>query len=228
MKGTVIVPSGFGRMPGMHDVLASMDIPRVLTLPAMNLSCARTGAFCIFMISVFSGRFNNCFIIVLGLPWAPLFWYGLVLSIYRLARNLGHLSRAKRIGLAIVMLGFLAFFYLVSFRGITTDDTDCQRFDYNAKLNGGIKQVDGTTYIVSICGSGGHANGLFADQNEQVKIVVADAHGSTLATRLFFVFWGGRPGYEPIEIHDGKLFYFDASDRYDSMRSISMPPTTID
>ncbi|MBR8063886.1 hypothetical protein KDX32_12345 [Burkholderia ambifaria] len=151
-----------------------------------------------------------------------------VLAIYRLARSPGHLSRAKRVSLAIVMLGFLGFFYLVSVRGITTDDTDCQRYDYNAKLNGGIKQVGGTTYIVSICGSGGHGNGLFADQNEQVKIVVADAHGSTLATRLFFVFWGGRPGYEPIEIHDGKLFYFDASDQYDGMRSISMPPTTVD
>ena len=151
-----------------------------------------------------------------------------VLSIYRLARSPGHLSRAKRVGLAIVMLGFLAFFYVVSVRGITTDNTDCERFDYNSKLNGGIKQVDGITYIVSICGSGGHGNALFADQNEQVKIVVADARGSTLATRLFFVFWGGRPGYEPIEIHDGKLFYFDASDRYDGMRSISMPPTTID
>ena len=38
----------------------------------------------------------------------------------------------------------------------------------------------------------------------------------------------GRPGAEPIEIRDGKLIYFDASDTYDSMRSISMPPTTID
>ncbi|UKD18050.1 hypothetical protein L3V59_41995 (plasmid) [Burkholderia aenigmatica] len=152
-----------------------------------------------------------------------------VLYFYRLLRNVGHFSRAKRVGLAIVTLAFLACFYLVNFRGITTDDTDCQRFNYNAKLNGGIKQIGGATYIVNICGSGGgRSNGLFADQNEQVKIVVADAHGSTLATRLFFVFWGGRPGAEPIEVRDGKLIYFDASDAYDSMRSISMPPTTID
>ncbi len=151
-----------------------------------------------------------------------------MLYLYRLVRNIDHFSRPKRVGLAIVTLGFLAFFSLVNFRGITTDDTDCQRFNYNAKLNGGIKQVDGTTYIVNICGSGHRNNGLFADQHEQVKIVVADARGSTLATRLFFVFWGGRPGYDPIEIHDGKLIYFDASDAYDSTRTISMPPTTID
>ncbi|MGT0250815.1 hypothetical protein [Burkholderia pyrrocinia] len=152
-----------------------------------------------------------------------------VLYFSRLVRNIDHFSRAKRVGLAIVTLGFLAFFYLVNFRGITTDDTDCQRYNYNAKLNGGIKQIDGTTYIVNICGSGGgRGNGFFANQNEQVKIVVSDAHGSTLATRLFFVFWGGRPGYEPIEIRDSKLIYFDASDTYDSMRSISMPPTSID
>ncbi|KVU39596.1 hypothetical protein WK68_14235 [Burkholderia ubonensis] len=151
-----------------------------------------------------------------------------VLYLFRLRRNIGHFSRAKRVVLAIVTLGFLAVVYLFSVRRITTDDTDCQRFNYNAKLNGGIKQVDGTTYLVNICGSGGRGNGLFADQNEQVKIVVADAHGSTLATRVFFVFWGGRPGNEPIEIRDGKLIYFDASDEYDGTRSISIPPTAID
>ncbi|RQP31044.1 hypothetical protein DF156_22375 [Burkholderia ubonensis] len=151
-----------------------------------------------------------------------------VLYLFHVLRSNGHFTRAKRVGLAIFTLGFLAVAYLVSFRGITTDDTDCQRFNYNAKLNGGIKQVDGTTYIVNICGSGGRGNGFFADQNEQVKIVVTNAHGSTLATRLFFVFWGGRPGNEPIELRDGKLIYFDASDEYDGTRSISMPPTAID
>ncbi|MEX3556726.1 MAG: hypothetical protein VB131_09545 [Burkholderia gladioli] len=152
-----------------------------------------------------------------------------VLYFYRLVRDIDHFSRAKRVGLAIVTLGALAFFYLVNFHGITTDDTDCQRFNYNARLNGGTKQVEGTTYIVNLCGSGGgRSNGFFADQNEQVKIVVSDAHGSTLATRLFFVFWDGRPGAEPIEIRDGKLIYFDASYASDSTRSISMPPTTID
>ncbi|VWD42071.1 hypothetical protein BLA18109_07472 [Burkholderia lata] len=151
-----------------------------------------------------------------------------VLYFYRFVRNIDHFGRMKRVGLAVVTLGFLVFFYLVNFRGITTDETDCQRFNYNAKLNGGVKQIDGTTYIVNICGSGRSGNGLFADQNEQVKIVVADAHGSTLATRLFFVFWGGRPGNDPIEIQDGKLIYFDASDAYDNTRTISMPPSTMD
>ena len=112
-----------------------------------------------------------------------------VLYFYRLVRNIDHFSRAKRVGLAIVTLGFLAFFYLVNFRGIATDDTNCQRYNYNAKLNGGTKRVDGTTYIVNICGSGARSHGFFADQNEQVKLVITDANGSTLATRLFFVFW---------------------------------------
>lgn len=147
---------------------------------------------------------------------------------YWLLRNIGHFGRAKRVGLAIVTLGFLACFALISFGGITTDDTDCQRFNYNAKMNGGIKQVDGTTYTINLCGSGARSHGFFADQNEQVKLVVIDAHGSTLATRLFSVFWDGRPGQDSIKIRDGKLIYFDASDQYDSMRSISMPPTTID
>lgn len=147
---------------------------------------------------------------------------------YWLLRNITHFGRAKRVGLAIVTLGLLACLSLISLGGITTDDTDCQRFNYNAKMNGGIKQVDGTTYIINICGSGTRSHGFFADQNEQVKLVVTDAHGSTLATRLFFVFWDGRPGEDSIKIRDGKLIYFDASDEYDSKRSISMPPTVID
>ncbi|WP_423383652.1 hypothetical protein [Burkholderia sp. LMG 32019] len=148
--------------------------------------------------------------------------------VYWLLKNVAHFGRAKRVGLAIVTLGFVASFSLIIFGGITTDDTDCQRFNYNVKMNGGIKQVDGTTYIINICGSGAHSHGFFADQNEQVKLVVADAHGSTLATRLFFVFWDGRPGQDSIKIRNGKLIYFDAADEYDSERSISMPPTTID
>ncbi|UTV58496.1 hypothetical protein [Burkholderia arboris] len=87
--------------------------------------------------------------------------------LYRLVRNFNRFSRSKRVGLAIVTLGFFAFIYLVGFRGIMTDDTDCQRFNYNVKMNGGIKQVDGTTYIVNICGSGRHGSGFFADQNRR-------------------------------------------------------------
>lgn len=147
---------------------------------------------------------------------------------YWLLRNIAHFGRAKRAGLAIVTLGLLACLALISLGGVTTDDTDCQRFNYNAKMNGGSKQVDGTTYIVNICGSGARSHGFFADQNEQVKLVITDANGSTLATRLFFVFWDGRPGEDSIKIRDGKLIYFDASDQYDSMRSISLPPTASD
>ncbi|MCA8239634.1 hypothetical protein [Burkholderia sp. AU32262] len=148
--------------------------------------------------------------------------------LYRRVRNFNRFSRAKRAGLAIVTFVFFAFVYLVGFRGIMADRTDCQRFNYNVKMNGGVKHVDGTTYIINICGSGAPGNGFFVDQNEQVKLVVSNAHGSTLATRLFFVFWDGRPGEESTIIRKNKLIYFDASDEYDSERSISLPPTTLD
>ncbi|WP_175839273.1 hypothetical protein [Burkholderia anthina] len=147
---------------------------------------------------------------------------------YWLLRNIAHFGRAKRAGLAIVTLGILVCLSLIGFGGMTIDDTDCQRFDYNTKMNGGIKQIDGTTYVINICGSGARSHGLFADQNEQVKLVVTDAHGSTLASRLFFVFWDGRPEQDSIKIRGDKLIYFDASDENDSERAISMPPTRID
>ncbi len=148
--------------------------------------------------------------------------------VYRLVRNFNRFSRAKRAGAAIVTLVFFAFVYLVGYRGIMIDRTDCQRFNYNVKMDGGVKQVDGITYIVNICGSGVRSNGFLGDQNEQVKLVVSEAHGSTLATRLFFVFWDGRPGEDSTIIRKNKLVYFDASDEDDSERSISLPPTTFD
>lgn len=148
--------------------------------------------------------------------------------LYWLVRNFNRFSRAKRTGLGSVTLVFSAFVYLVGFRGIVTDRTDCQRFNYDVRMSGGVKQVDGTTYVVNLCGSGTPGNGFFADPNEQVKLVVSDAYGSTLATRLFFVFWDGRPGEESISIRKNKLIYFDASDEDDSERSISLPPTTLD
>ncbi|RQV63104.1 hypothetical protein DF024_16370 [Burkholderia cenocepacia] len=148
--------------------------------------------------------------------------------VYRLVRNFNRFSRAKRAGAAIVTLVFFAFVYLVGYRGIMIDRTDCQRFNYNVKMDGGVKQVDGITYIVNICGSGVRSNGFLGDQNEQVKLVVSEAHGSTLATRPFFVFWDGRPGEDSTIIRKNKLVYFDASDEDDSERSISLPPTTFD
>ncbi|MBN3768221.1 hypothetical protein G3N93_01160 [Burkholderia sp. Se-20378] len=203
-------------VPYYQLVLAVVGICLVVAIAWMFLPADARNAITLFSLKNAKGMIFTITSIIV------------VLYVCRLVRNIDHFSRTKRTGLAIVALGFLALFHLVNFRGITTDDTDCQRFNYNAKLNGGIKQIDGTTYLVNICGSGRSSNGHFTDQNEQVKIVVADVHGSTLATRLFFVFWGGRPGNDPIEIHDGKLTYFDASDAYDSTRTISMPPTTMD
>lgn len=183
-------------------------------------------AFAFLPASVSNGlvifSLSNVKILILGVT-SILF----ALYVVRLLRNVDRFSSTKRVVLAIVTLAFLGCFYVVGFRGVTTDDTDCQRYNYNDKLNGGIKQVGGKTYIVNVCGSG-RSSDSFADQNERVKIVVADAQGSALATRYFFVFWGGRPGHDPIEIHNGRLFYFDASDTYDGTRSISLPPTTFD
>ncbi|MCA7888878.1 hypothetical protein LGM58_37495 [Burkholderia contaminans] len=200
----------------LRAALVAVAVCLVVAVAWMFLPAGATNAITIFALK--NGK-TAIFVITAVIFAAYFYWF---------LRNIAHFGRAKRVGLAIGTLGFLACFSLISFGGFTTDDTDCQRFNYNAKMNGGIKQVDGTTYIVNICGSGARSHGFFADQNEQVKLVVTDAHGSTLATRLFFVFWDGRPGEDSIKIRDNKLIYFDASDEYDSKRSISMPPTTID
>ena len=200
----------------LRTILAAVAVALVAAIVWAFLPPGATNAVAIFALK---NSKTALFVITAVIFAAYLYW---------LLRTIARFGRAKRVGLAIVTLGLLACLALISLGGVTTDDTDCQRFNYNAKMNGGIKQVDGMTYIVNICGSGARSHGFFADQNEQVKLVITDANGSTLATRLFFVFWDGRPGEDSIKIRDGKLIYFDASDEYDSKRSIQMPPTMID
>jgi len=203
-----------------HSILRTILVVGAVTLmaAAMWAFLPPDGTNAIAIFALRNGK--TAFVIVGAVIFAAYFYW--------LLGNIARFGRAKRAGLLIATLGLLGCFSLIIFGGVTVDGTDCERFNYNDKMNGGIKQVDGTTYIVNVCGSGPRGHGFFADQNEQVKLVVTDAHGSVLASRLFFVFWDGRPGEDSIKIHDAKLIYFDAADEYDSKRTISMPPTIID
>jgi hypothetical protein len=120
----------------------------------------------------------------------------------------------------VLIIGLGAEFFAVN-----NDNTDCQRYNYNDKLNGGVKKFNGKKYTINLCGNGGNINGRF----DRVRVEILDEKGELQAKRYFSVFWDGRPGHFPIETGPDKIIYYDdAADDEHSQRDINIPPTTID
>ncbi|WP_175782030.1 hypothetical protein [Burkholderia anthina] len=106
------------------------------------------------------------------------------------------------------------------------DYTDCQRHNYNNKLNGGTKEFDGRKYTINICGSGVNNSHLFGDGMDLVKLTVLNARGEIVARRYYKVFWDGQPGHAPLVIAPDSITYQDDEKQADY--TISMPPTALD
>lgn len=121
-----------------------------------------------------------------------------------------------------VVLLFLVFFFLFNSDG----DHDCGKYDYTQRLNGGVKEFDGKKYLVSICGSGLSDSLLFGDSMESVQLSISNEQGSVLARRHYKVFWGGKPGHEPLRVDGNQVVYQD--DENQQEYAVSMPPTILD
>lgn len=106
------------------------------------------------------------------------------------------------------------------------DNTDCQNYNYNTKLNGGIKVFDNKKYNVNICGSGVNNSRFSGDSMDVVQITIMDELGNVLAKRRYKVFWEGKPGHEPIIIGKDSITYQDDDKQRDYI--ITMPPTLLD
>ncbi|HFT8010366.1 TPA: hypothetical protein ACU9T0_006026 [Burkholderia cenocepacia] len=103
---------------------------------------------------------------------------------------------------------------------------DCQRYNYNDKLNGGVKEIGGRKYTINICGSGVNSSHFFGDSMDVVQLTISDERGVILAKRHYKVFWEGQPGHEPLTIGQDRITYQDDEKQADY--TIAMPPTTID
>ena len=69
------------------------------------------------------------------------------------------------------------------------DGTDCQNYNYNEKLNGGIKDFNGKKYTINLCGSGVNNSHFFGDGMDTVQLTVLNEQGALLAKRRYKVFW---------------------------------------
>ncbi len=125
-----------------------------------------------------------------------------------------------------VLLAILSFGALVVYAMNNHGDIDCQRYNYNGILNGGVKVFDGKKYIVNICGSGVDDRRFLGDKMDNVRLTISNDKGEVLAKRNYKVFWDGQPGHEPLVIEKNRIIYQDDKEQVD--HSISMPPTMLD
>lgn len=126
-----------------------------------------------------------------------------------------------------VIIWFVIIFSVANFIEENGDVTDCQKYNYNEKLNGGVKEFNGKKYTINICGSGVNNGHFFGDSMDTVQLTVLNEQGKLLAKRHYKVFWDGQPGHEPIAIEKDRLTYYDDKDQ-DGQRTIAIPPTFID
>lgn len=106
------------------------------------------------------------------------------------------------------------------------DITDCQKFNYNGKLNGGTKVFDDKKYIVSICGSGVNDSHFFNGGMDSIQLTITDEKGDELAKRHYKVSWESEPGHEPLIVERNRITYQD--DETQKSYIINMPPTLLD
>ena len=106
------------------------------------------------------------------------------------------------------------------------DYIDCQRYNYNSKLNGGVKEFDGKKYTINICGSGTNNSHFSGDSFDAVELTIANDQGDIVAKRRYKVFWDGVPGHEPLTIGKDSITYQDDEEQAD--HTITMPPTFLD
>ncbi len=127
--------------------------------------------------------------------------------------------------LAIWAAAFLASStYLYNF----FHQADCERYNYTERLNGGLKEIGGKKYNISICGTGVRNSRFFGEGLDRVQLTVRDGHGSVLARRYYKILLGDTLGHKPLQINQNSIHYFDDSDSYAEQGTISIPPTIHD
>ena len=105
-----------------------------------------------------------------------------------------NVKKHRTFAIVIVLLVLVAGAATVAFWG-NHDYTDCQRYNYNSKLNGGEKEFDGKKYTINICGSVTNNGRFFGDSFDAVDLTVTNEQGEVVAKRRYKVFWDGVPGH---------------------------------
>ncbi|WP_412025288.1 hypothetical protein [Burkholderia cepacia] len=93
---------------------------------------------------------------------------------------------------------------------------------YTQKLNGGVRSINGQTYNVKMCGTGGDR----MQSGDEIRLQVLDEGGRLLAQRHFTVSWNDTYP-NALEYSPDHITYYDNNG--DGRESkIAFPPTTAD
>ncbi len=144
-------------------------------------------------------------------------------KIYQTEKSFGNelLKMSPSIIILLTLIAYAAMFLEKSF-----DNTNCQEYNYNKTLNGGIKEFEGKKYTVNICGSGVDNSHFFGDGMDKAKLTILNDQGEILAKRYYKIFWDGVPGHAPLTVGKDSITYQDDDKQQD--HSITMPPTRIE
>lgn len=126
------------------------------------------------------------------------------------------------------ILWTFVFLYSSTYLYNLLHEVDCQQYNYNDKLNGGIKEIGGRKFVIDICGTGANDSHFFGDGLDRVQLIVADEQGSILARRNYKIMWGDSLGHKPLLINMDSIYYFDDTNSYAEPGTIAMPPTVHD
>jgi hypothetical protein len=131
--------------------------------------------------------------------------------------------------LTLAVIGFVLIVCIIGIGSLVSyqlDNTDCQQYNYNEKLNGGVKEFNGKKFTINICGSGTNNSHFFGDSMDKVLLTIINDQGELLAKMHYKVFWDGQPRHEPLTIGKDSITYQDDEKQAD--HTITMPPTFID
>ncbi|KVA16850.1 hypothetical protein WI42_17385 [Burkholderia ubonensis] len=93
---------------------------------------------------------------------------------------------------------------------------------YTQKLHGGVRRINGQTYTINLCGTGGDS----MQSGDEIRLQVFSENGRLLAQRHFTVNWN-ETFPNALEYRTDHITYYDNNGK--GMEStISIPPTATD
>ena len=159
-------------------------------------------------------------LIFLFLITLPFFF--LLFTLYKASRTEKSFGKELLKMTPAIFIWLLPVFFLAYNIAELSNQTDCKNYNYNEKLNGGIKEFNGEKYALNICGSGVNGSHFFGGPYDSVVLFITDEQGRLRAKRHYKVFWDGQPGHAPIAIGKESIIYQD--DESQTEHAIKMPP----
>ncbi|QDD63095.1 hypothetical protein EJD96_02505 [Herbaspirillum seropedicae] len=154
----------------------------------------------------------------------PLMAIALPFFLWRMEKfSKGFRAEKRKTYRRITFLYVAALTYTLSILVITISSPfykNCE--DYTKKLNGGVRQFDGKTYHIQLCGSGPNDSG----NHDHIRLRVSNSANSLQAIRYFRIDWDFSMDNSLKYDADGIQYLDFSSDEL--LQKLYMPPSRLD